>query len=52
MIQIVHYLNKNPDVLQLLKDNKLSLVGVSKSDLSAIIEAFEENTQQRRLFWF
>lgn len=51
MIEIIHFLQENPEILQLLKDQKLSLVGVSAADVMAILEAFTEDFRLGYLVW-
>lgn len=51
MIEIIYHLAENPDILQLLKESKLSLIGAKDLDILAIIEAFREDIQQELLLW-
>lgn len=52
MMEIIQFLQANLSQLELLKQGKLSLVGVSKSETKAILEAFEEDLHQKGAFWF
>lgn len=47
MINVIQYLEQNPSLVALLKDQKASLVGVSSVEQTAILEAFkgEMNTE-------
>ncbi|MCM0624988.1 competence pheromone ComX [Lysinibacillus sp. OL1_EC] len=47
MINVIQYLEQNPSLVTLLKEQKASLVGVSSVEQSAILEAFngEMNTE-------
>ena len=42
MINMIQYLEKNPSLLTLLKENKASLVGVTEIEQKAILESFDE----------
>ena len=42
MLKIIQFLQNNEEVLELLKHNKISLVGVDSSEQKAILEAFAE----------
>jgi len=41
MINVIQYLEKNPSLLTLLKENKASLVGVTELEQKAIITSFD-----------
>ena len=51
MIKIIEFLQNNPMVLDLLKQEKISLVGVSAIESKAIVEAFEEDLSPMSAFW-
>lgn len=42
MIKIISFLEENPSLLNLLKENKISLIGVTELEQQSIVEAFEE----------
>lgn len=42
MSKMIQYLMENPNILKLLKERKLSLIGVSAVEQQAIIESFNE----------
>jgi len=53
MINMIQYLEKNPSLLTLLKENKASLVGVTELEQKAIITSFDdEETCLETGFWF
>lgn len=51
MIKIIQLLKENPDMIQLLKENKLSLVGINEIEKTAILDAFEEDIKQKSGYW-
>ena len=42
MIKAIQYLEQNPSLVTLLKEQKASLIGVSAIEQQAVLEAFEE----------
>ena len=42
MRELIQYLIENPNLIVLLKEKKISLIGVSEVEQQAIIEAFNE----------
>ncbi len=53
MINMIQYLEKNPSLLPLLKENKASLIGVTELEQQAIIASFDQNeTGLENGFWF
>lgn len=54
MERIIAYLQKEKEILELLKDQKISLVGVSQEETLAILEAYDEEDPQgdiRLVYW-
>lgn len=51
MIKLIHYLQENTQILELLKERKVSLVGVNEIEIKAIIDAFNERDSQQRSIW-
>ncbi|MCT6926071.1 competence pheromone ComX [Metasolibacillus sp.] len=49
--KLIKHLAENPQLVSLLQDNKLSLVGVSKWEQQAIVEAMNEPMKARVAFW-
>ena len=43
MINMIQYLEKDPSLLTLLKENKASLIGVTELEQKAIIASFDDN---------
>ena len=43
MINMIQFLEQNPSVVSLLKENKASLVGVTELEQKAIITSFDED---------
>ncbi|AVK83465.1 competence protein ComX [Lysinibacillus sp. B2A1] len=52
MINMIQYLEKNPSLLTLLKENKASLVGVTELEQKAILDSFEEDVCLENGIWF
>ncbi|WP_100330153.1 competence pheromone ComX [Bacillus xiapuensis] len=46
----IHYLTKYPEVIELVKQEMASLVGVTKEEEQAIIKSFDE-TKLQSYFW-
>ena len=51
MIKIIQFLNKNVNIVELLKENKVSLVGVTETETQAILEAFDEKLCAKIIYW-
>lgn len=52
MLKIVQLLQENNNILKLLKENKISLIGVKPNEQKAILEAFDEISIQDKAIWF
>lgn len=52
MIKVIQYLQENMEELELLKQGKVSLPGVTKMEVQAIVEAFNEQPTSRKGVWF
>ncbi|KOP78261.1 competence protein ComX [Lysinibacillus sp. FJAT-14745] len=52
MINTIQFLEQNPSLVTLLKENKASLVGVSELEQKAILESFDEEWQLGNGLWF
>lgn len=46
----IHYLTKYPEVIELVKQEMASLVGVTKEEEQAIIKSFDE-TKRSSYYW-
>ncbi len=42
MEAMIHYLTKNPDIVGMVKQGMVSLLGVTKEEEKAIIQSFDE----------
>ena len=51
MIKKIQFLIENPEVLILLKEDKISLIGINESEKQAILEAFESSISTLNLGW-
>lgn len=51
MRKLIQYLIENPNLIMLLKEKKISLVGVSALEQQAIIDAFHEPMHFRGVMW-
>ncbi|MFJ3390950.1 MULTISPECIES: competence pheromone ComX [unclassified Lysinibacillus] len=51
MINVIQHLEKNPDLVALLKEQKASLIGVSAMEQRAILDSFEEDVRLENGFW-
>ncbi len=51
MRKLIQYLLENPSLIVSLKENKLSVVGVTTREQQAILEAFNEPIYFRGLGW-
>ena len=52
MINMIQYLEKNPSLLTLLKENKASLVGVTEFEQKAILDSFDEELCLENRLWY
>ena len=51
MIKVMQYLEQNPSVVALVKEQKASLVGVTALEQNAILESFEEDVCLENRIW-
>lgn len=51
MIKVMQFLEKNPSLVALLKEQKASLVGVTALEQKAILESFEEELYLGNGIW-
>ncbi|WP_144510774.1 competence pheromone ComX [Bacillus sp. FJAT-22090] len=51
MLKIIQYLNINPEVIELLKGKKVSLVGIHEDELEAILEVYSNEIASPEVFW-
>lgn len=51
MINVVQYLENNPELVSLLKAQKASLIGVSPMEQKAILEAFNSEVELESKAW-
>lgn len=51
MIKVIQFLQENPIMIQLLKEEKVSLIGVNEVERIAILEAYNEDLTQEGAFW-
>lgn len=51
MISIIKFLEENPLLLTVLKEEKMSLIGVTYLEQVSILEAFEEELCLRSRIW-
>lgn len=51
MINVVQYLENNPELVFLLKAQKASLIGVSPMEQKAILEAFNSEVELESKAW-
>ncbi|MGG2111871.1 competence pheromone ComX [Lysinibacillus pakistanensis] len=52
MINMIQFLEQNPSVVSLLKENKASLVGVTQVEQKAIVDSFDEDVCLESGFWY
>lgn len=45
MMNVIQYLEKNPDLVALLKSKKASLIGISSLEQKAILDAFNNEVE-------
>ncbi|QDQ01047.1 competence pheromone ComX [Lysinibacillus fusiformis] len=51
MMNVIQYLEKNPSLVELLKEQKASLIGISAIEQKAILESFEEEVCVENGLW-
>ncbi|PAD23146.1 competence pheromone ComX [Terribacillus saccharophilus] len=51
MINIVQFLEKNPSILELLKEKKVSLLGVTELETRSILESYEKDLSTKSMLW-
>ncbi|MGE7021912.1 competence pheromone ComX [Solibacillus cecembensis] len=51
MQKIISYLVENHGILDLLKEGKVSLIGVSNEEVTAILDAFEIDITSKLYLW-
>ncbi|KOS63301.1 competence pheromone ComX [Lysinibacillus agricola] len=51
MINVIQHLEKNPELVALLKEQKASLIGISAIEQKAILDSFEEKVCLENGFW-
>ena len=51
MINVIQHLEKNPDLVTLLKEQKASLIGVSAMEQKAILESFNDEIELEGGVW-
>jgi len=51
MINMIQFLEQNPSVVSLLKENKASLVGVTELEQKAILDSFDEELRSEWFLW-
>jgi len=51
MMNVIQYLEKNPDLVALLKAQKASLIGVSSIEQKAILDAFSSEIELGNSAW-
>lgn len=51
MLKTIQYLNANPEVLELLKGNKVSLVGVDENEVKSILETYSNEVITPAVYW-
>lgn len=51
MINVIQHLEKNPNLVALLKEQKASLIGVSAMEQRAILDSFEEEVRFEDGLW-
>ncbi|MEK5187236.1 competence pheromone ComX [Solibacillus sp. FSL W7-1324] len=42
MLKVIRFLQENKEIVELLKQQRLSLIGINKIEQMAIIEAFDD----------
>ncbi|MFF5995676.1 competence pheromone ComX [Lysinibacillus sp. KU-BSD001] len=52
MIKMIQFLQENANIVELLKEKKVSLVGVTETETQAMLEAFKEELKlERSNYW-
>ena len=51
MINVIQYLEENPALVTLMKEQKVALIGVSAIEQQAILDSFEEKVCLRDPIW-
>jgi len=51
MINVIQYLEENPALVTLMKEQKVALIGVSAIEQQAILDSFEEVVCLRDPIW-
>ena len=51
MIKVMQYLEQNPSVVALVKEQKASLVGVTAIEQQALLESFDEELCLENRVW-
>lgn len=51
MMNVIQYLEKNPDLVALLKAKKASLIGISSLEQKAILDAFSSEVELESTAW-
>ncbi|MGE7674689.1 competence pheromone ComX [Lysinibacillus sp. NPDC094403] len=51
MINVIQYLEKNPDLIAILKAQKASLIGISSVEQKAILDAFSSEIELKSEAW-
>jgi competence protein ComX len=51
MIKMVQFLENNPNILELLKEKKVSLLGVTELETKSILESYEKDLSKKSMLW-
>lgn len=51
MIKVMQYLEQNPALVELLREKKVSLIGVNDLEVQAIVEAFDDELLLESPLW-
>lgn len=51
MINVIQHLEKNHELVTLIKEQKASLIGISAMEQKAILDSFEEIGCLENVFW-
>ncbi|KOS66974.1 competence protein ComX [Lysinibacillus contaminans] len=51
MIKAIQYLEQNPMLVELLREKKVSLIGVNDLEVQAIVEAFDDELRLENPLW-
>ncbi|WP_313892080.1 competence pheromone ComX [Psychrobacillus sp.] len=51
MLKTIQLLNKQPQLLKLLKEEKVCLVGVSESETKSILETYSKDASELGVYW-